>query len=156
MIEMVNPNTRILDENEDRYNKVKNDIDSEYGKFKVIHDTGYRNADYYANEQWTAAEKYSFAQQQRHPYVLNEISHKIEHLAGTQMQTRTDTKVIPREPGDAYKAEILQYMVKWFEQMNDLEILESEVFLDGIIKGFGAAVIRWVSTDLFYGSPMAE
>lgn len=156
MIELVNPNSSILENDEDRFNKVKDDIDSVIGRFRAFQHKGYRNADFYANEQWTELEKLSFAEQHRHPYVMNEIAHKIEHLVGTQMQTRTDSKIIPREPGDSVRAEIIQNVVKWVEQLNDIEILESEVFLDGIIKGFGATVIRWDSTDLFYGAPKIE
>lgn len=152
---MVNPNTDVLSD-EDRYNKIKDDIDSVAGRFKEFRQIGYRNADFYANEQWTFQEKLSFGEQHRHPYVMNEIAHKIEHLVGTQMQTRTDSKIIPREPNDNIKAEIIQNVVKWVEQVNNIEIIESDVFLDGIIKGFGATVIRWDATDLFYGSPKIE
>ena len=130
-------NTTKLD---DRKHKVLADIANVTGFFETVYLKARRNIDFYANRQWTENEVAEHSSQNRKAYVFNEISHKIDHIVGMQMQTRMDSKVLPREKGDAKKAELIQHLLKWVEQNAVIEQVESAVFADGIIKGSGAAV----------------
>lgn len=138
------------------YYSVKNDLDSAKDFFLNKQAIGLRNLDYYAARQWTAEEIRAHEKQFRKAYVFNEIQRIVESLIGTQTQTRLDTKVMPREVGDEKQAELLNYIVKWVEQINDIEYVETEVFTDGLIRGRGAAVIRWSTENLAYGYPKIE
>jgi hypothetical protein len=117
---------------------------------------GRRNQDWYASRQWTDDEKEAHHRQRRHPFVFNEIQHKVDHLIGTQTQTRMDAKVMPREKGDELAAQLLTAIVKWVEQVNAIEHVETQVFTDGLLKGFGAAVVRWEMEDFIHGYPKVE
>ena len=45
-------------------------------------------------QQWTELEEEAHYQQGREPFVFNEIQHKVDHLVGTQTQTRLDIKTV--------------------------------------------------------------
>ena len=136
--------------------KIEDDLDSCYHIFHGKIETRNRNFNYYANKQWTDAEVRAHKQQFRHPYVFNEIQHKVDHLMGTQAQTRLDAKSVPREKGDEAAAELLNFMIKWAEQTNNLEYIESEVFLEAIVGGVGCALVRWEYEDINMGYPKVE
>ena len=144
------------DETRDVSEYIKQDIDSVKDVFEKRQELGHRNLDWYAGIQWTDLEIAAHHQQNRLPVVFNEIQHKVDHLCGTQTQTRMDSKCLARERGDEEAAQLLTYVVKWVEQVNDLEYTESEIFKDALIKGFGAAVIYWHMDDIEGGYPKIE
>ena len=144
------------DDRNDISNYIRQDIDSVKDVFEERQTLSRRNLDWYANRQWTPEEEASHYQQNRIPIVYNEIQHKVDHLCGTQTQTRMDSKCMAREQGDEVAAQLLTHVVKWVEQINDLEYIESEVFKDALIKGFGAAVIYWHYDDIESGYPKIE
>jgi hypothetical protein len=109
--------------------------------------------DFYNNIQWTKDEIDAHITQFRKPYVFNEIAHTVDNLVGTQLQTRLDAKTMPRERGDEAMSDILNFMVKWAEQMNQLEYIESEVFKEALIGGVGSSVNTWSDKDLEWGYP---
>ena len=115
-----------------------------------------RNWDYYKGDQWTPDEIAMHHSQKRHPYVFNEVEAKVNHWIGTQTQTRMESRIIGREKGDAAAAELLNHLIKWAEQANSMEIVETDVFKENIIGGAGAAVVRWEHEDLGYGYPKVE
>lgn len=132
------------------------DLESVREFFREKIDVHNRNYDFYKGKQWTEDEVEKHNEQNRHAFVFNEIHHKVDHLRGTEMQTRLDTRIVPRETGDEAMAETLTYIVKWAEQANDIDAVQSEVFQDQLIGGAGAAVIRWECEDLEYGYPKIE
>lgn len=136
--------------------RIQGDLEDAYPIFEERLETRNRNLDFYANRQWDDAEIAKHIEQHRKPYVFNEIQAKVDHLVGTQMQTRLDAKCMPRERGDEAEAELLTYLVKWCEQTNNLEYIETEVFLEALIGGVGAAIIRWEREDIQYGYPKIE
>lgn len=144
------------EELEDISNYVKQDIESVKDTFEDRQVIGNRNLEWYANRQWTDMEIAAHAKQNRIPYVFNEIQHKVDHLCGTQTQTRMDSKCLAREQGDEESAQLLTHIVKWVEQINDLEYVESEIFKDALIKGFGAVVVYWQMDDVEGGYPKIE
>jgi len=138
------------------YERVLGDIESVKAMFEDKQDAGKRNTAYYAGRQWAQAEIDAHHTQRREPYVFNEIQHKVDHLVGTQTQTRLDAVAVPREQGDTGAAELLTFILKWNEQINTLETVETTVFQDAVIKGYGAAVVRWETEDIQNGYPKIE
>lgn len=132
------------------------DIDSVYEVFREKQEIAVENADFYFGNQWTDAQRAQIEQQDRKPYVFNEILDKVEHLKGTQMQTRLDVKILPRERADAPAADILNFIIKWAEQINNLEFIESAIFTDMLITGIGVATVRWDMSDMVSGYPCIE
>lgn len=136
--------------------RIQADLDAVKEVFKESHERGNVNADFWMGRQWTEEEVSEHRLQERHPYVFNEIQHKVDHLVGTQIQTRLDSKCLPREPGDEEAAQLLTAMIKWTEQTNNTEEVESSVFQDTLVKGFGAAVVRWDTSDVRHGYVKVE
>lgn len=144
------------DESTGLYDRIMLDLNNAVDVFKERNDAGQKCYDFYSNRQWTTEEVEAHEIQKRIPYVFNEIQHKVDHLVGTQTQTRLDARCLPRDQGDEQKAELLSFIVKWVEQLNNLEQIESAVFLDSLLRGAGAAVIRWEMEDVNYGYPKIE
>ena len=136
--------------------RVRNDFESVEEYFNNKNEQRKQNLDFYAGRQWSDAEIVAHEEQSRHPFVFNEIQHKVDHLIGTQTQTRFDVKVMPREAGDEDSAQLLNSLVKWVEQVNNLEYIEKETFMDMLIGGCGAAQVRWEMEDIDRGYPMIE
>lgn len=115
-----------------------------------------RNFDYYASRQWTDEEIEAHREQNRQAFTFNEIQHKVDHLAGMETQTKMEPRVIAREAGDEAQVELLNFMQKWADQMNDTSQIQSEAFVDMIVGGCTAALVRWDSEELLYGAPKVE
>ena len=148
-----------IDERSDKvtmHDRILADLDSARDTFveKIEQHNG--NYDFYKGKQWDDAEQASIRKQFRIPYVFNEIQHKVDHLVGTQTQTRMDSRVLAREKGDEAPAELLTFLLKWAEQVNDLEYVETEVFTDALIGGVGCSVVRWELEDINRGYPAVE
>ncbi|KKN79182.1 hypothetical protein LCGC14_0341990 [marine sediment metagenome] len=133
-----------------------NDLDSVKEVFREKVAVRNRNFDFYAGRQWTNEEYQMHKKQFRVPYVFNEIKSKVDHLVGTQTQTRLDARLVPREKGDEAAAELLTFIVKWAEQMNNLEYVETDVFTEGLIGGVSIAVVSWKNDDIQNGYPCVE
>ncbi len=114
------------------------------------------NAHYYAGDQWTEIEKQKHLEQNRIPYVFNEIGKLVDHLVGLQIQTRTESRVLARERSDEPLADMLSACVKWFEQVNNFKKIETEIFLIGVVKGVAYASLKWVNEDVLFGYPKIE
>lgn len=135
---------------------VRLDIESAYTVLEDAHARGLRNANFWAGAQWTEDEINTHTRQRRKAFVLNEIKPKVDHLLGTQRQTRLDIQLAPREESDTAAADKLTKLVKWAEQMNDIKILESDIFQDVIIKGIGFAKMYWSLRDIVDGFPALD
>lgn len=148
----------ILDHKEKQqlHDEIISCIDSSASAFNEKVDTHNRNYDYYMGKQWTAEEQAEIERQFRQAYVFNEIRNKVNHLIGTQTQTRLDSRIVARERGDEAAAELLTFLVKWVEQINQIEYTETELFTDGLIGGAGASVVRWQMEDVNRGYPAIE
>lgn len=150
------PNPTYLQDDTDIYSRIKNDIES-VNVFKQNKDSrGEENYSWYKGEQWTAEEVASHAKQGRVAYVFNEILNKIDNLLGAEKQLRFEAKVTPRELGDNRRTDLLSYLIKWAEQINQIDVVQSEAFQDAVIKGAGCVVIRWDVSDVEYGFPSVE
>lgn len=135
---------------------ILNRLDDVWPAFAEKNTNGQRNLNYYMGKQWTDEEIAAHRTQNRKAYVFNETFSKIDHLIGTQTQTRMDAKAIPRERTDDLQVRMLNFIIKWFEQTNNIEFTETDVFTDATIKGAGASVIRWELEDMPNGYPSIE
>ncbi|MEM1966498.1 MAG: hypothetical protein QXO86_01310 [Nitrososphaerota archaeon] len=115
--------------------------------FRERAEKGRRNERYYRGEQWTEEERRVIAMQNRYPYVFNEIFHKVDHLLGVQLQTRLDVAVKPMAPQYDMSARLLEAVINLFDNLNSIDVIESEIFQDMLIYGIGAARVSWSWRD---------
>lgn len=135
------------------YDNIVNDIKAVEDYFLERFEEGEQNYNYYKGNQWTEEEKRKHYEQFRRVYVFNEIFNKIDHIIGTENTTRIDTVLVPREPNDAEEVEILNIVLKWIEQINNLHFVQTEVFTDALIRGVGFSALRWKFEDVEFGYP---
>ena len=138
------------------YQRILSDLEASQDYFLEKFDRAEENNRFYKTQQWTEAEEEEFRNSYRLPYQINEVAKIIQHMVGTQTQTRLDSKVVGRERADEPLAEFLTSLIKWVEQVNDLEYTETNIFRDGLIKAAGAVVVRWMNRDMQYGYPSIE
>lgn len=132
------------------------DIESVLPYFVETWAKAYRNVKFYANDQWTAAERMAFARQKRIAYVWNEIAPQINNMLGQQQQTRMDVKLSAVEQGDEMFASVGNRLIKWFEQVNVIDTIQSEVFKMALLQGASVTQIRWEFSDFLSGYPLVE
>lgn len=138
------------------YDCVKSDIDSVKDWFLDAIEYGNICADFYEGNQWDAEELNAHKEQNRYPFVLNEILPVVDHLIGTQQSTRMDSRVVGREKGDEIASQLLTFLNKWADQLNQLEYIETEVFKSGLIRGVGVAAVYWDFDNILFGYPKVE
>lgn len=143
-------------EKDEIYERVRNDLYDVKAYFDMKLAKRRENYNFYRGNQWTPAEIDEHITQMRKPYVFNEIQNKLDHLIGSQTQTRLDAKAIPREKADEAATELLTHMVKWCEQVNNFEYTETNIFTESIIGGVGVSQIRWEKEDIQGGYPKIE
>lgn len=138
------------------YEQIISDIESSKEFHNEKSEVGERNYAWYKGEQWTEEQKAAHRIQGRIPYVFNEIQTKVDNILGSEKQLRFEAKAVPREQSDNTKADTLSFLIKWAEQVNDIDMVQSEIFQDAVIRGSGACVIRWDNSDVEYGYPSIE
>jgi hypothetical protein len=153
-IEVAQPDYVLMWDN--AYDNIITDIDSASPIFQAKNEIGERNYRWYKGEQWTEQEEEAHRIQSRVPFVFNEILSKIDHLLGSEKQLRFECKVTPRENSDNMRTDLLAMVVKWVEQVNNIDQVQSEVFQDAMIKMAGCVVVRWSIKDIEYGFPSIE
>ena len=145
-----------IEESQELVNYILDDIESVKDFFLQKQAKAEENHDFYAGRQWTDVEIAAHIRQNRTPFVFNEIQSKVDHIVGSQTQTRLDVKAVGREPSDEPASQLLTYLLKWATQVNDLDNLETRVFQKGIIGGWGAAVVYWELDEIPHGYPAVE
>lgn len=138
------------------YDRVVNNIKNVFDFFTKKHKRRNLCYDFYKGKQWTDEEIELHYEQNRLPVVFNEVQQKVDHLVGTETQTRMDIRVLARERGDEAAAELLTYIVKWVDQVNNMDYIQTEVFRDMAVGGASCVVVRWASEDIEYGFPAIE
>lgn len=141
---------------EERAETVFADIESSMSFFTEKWAAAWRNHQFYANRQWTPAERQAFARQMRIPFVFNDIAPQVDNICGQQMQTRLDVKLSAVDLSDQTYATVGNRCIKWFEQVNDISTIESEVFKSAIVQGVGITQVRWDFADMLSGFPKIE
>ena len=145
-----------IDEASEIVNYVRDDIDSVKDFFLQKQLKAEENHNFYRGDQWSDEEVTAHLKQNRIPFVFNEVQSKVDHLIGSQTQTRLDVKAVGREPSDEASAQLLTYLLKWATQINDLDSIETRVFQKGVIGGWGAAVVYWETDEVPNGYPCVE
>lgn len=99
--------------------------------------------DYWANEQWTDAEKKILAERGQPPTVNNQIKLLVDYVMGQYLQQRTRTAYRGRNtPADDQSHHTLTALKLFIEQNNQFEFQEKDMVRDGTITGFGCLNIR--------------
>ena len=138
------------------FTNVMYDLERSYPYFADIHARFRRNVNFYANYQWTSQELYAHQRQFRIPYVWNKISQQINNVLGTQIQTKLDARANPIEPSDEAAADLINKLIKWAEQLNDIDKIEADVFKSGLLGGMGVTQVKWDFSELHGGYPVIE
>jgi len=137
-------------------NRVIYDLNAVWSAFQRQHEFAKRNSSFVQGKQWEEWQIADHINQFRIPYVFNQIENKVNSLLGQEEQLRLDCTAVPVEPGDIKAAELSGRLIQWFNQINNIETIQSEVFYDDIVKGLGAVVVRWEDKDLLFGYPAIE
>jgi len=139
-----------------RYLDVTDDVRAVYPVFADSYAKAIRNTDFYMGRQWSSLELKGFRRQLRPPYVFNRIFPIVNNLLGAQLQTKMDVQALPIESTDEYAAQIKNKFIKWFEQVNNIDQIESEVFRYALLQGYSATQTRWEYSDFVDGYPLIE
>jgi hypothetical protein len=139
----------------DIYARIQSDLKTVNPYFEAQYIAQKQNLNFYSNDQWTPDEINKHTLENRKARVFNDVQSKIDHLRGTETQTRLDAKCQAREKGDEAAAELLTFIIKWVEQVNNFEFTKSEVFTDGLL-GYGVATVKWDTSDIVHGYPKIE
>ena len=146
-----------LDESlSDVYTRVIDDIENARPLFADMWAEARRNSQFVQGNQWDMDEREAHERQNRIPYVFDQISPKVNAVLGVHSARRVEASVIPTEPGDEPTAFVANRLIKWCEQINRMDEVESEVFYDMIVKKVGCTVTRWALTDTLSGRPVVE
>jgi hypothetical protein len=93
--------------------------------------------DLYAGRQWSEQDKQKLTEQQRVPVTFNRVAILIDAVIGYEVNNRSETRYIPRTPGDAKVNELLTEAANYFRDNCDAEFEESDAFRDMCISGMG-------------------
>jgi hypothetical protein len=146
-----------LDESlSDVYTRVIDDIETARPLFADMWAEARRNSQFVQGNQWDEQDRDAHERQNRIPYVFDQISPKVNAVLGVHSARRVEASVIPTEPGDEPTAYVANRLIKWCEQINRMDEVESEVFYDMIVKKVGCTVTRWALTDTLSGRPVIE
>jgi len=141
------------EEKEEIKNEIIQNIQAVFPFFYEKFEEGERNLRYYKGKQWTDEELRKHREQFRRAYVFNEIFNKVDHLIGTQTETRLEINILAKNKEDEKLAELLNNVIKWIEKINNFDFVETTTFTDSIIKGVGITGIHWKQEDINWGYP---
>lgn len=96
-----------------------------------------------SGEQWDEEDLTKLQREQRPAVTFNRVLRTVNAICGTQIQTRQETRYIPRELGDIQVNEVLTSAADWVRDQCDAEDEESDSFRDMTITGMG-----WVEKRL--------
>lgn len=133
---------------EARYRDVIADIESVRESFYARHEEARLNADFVRGEQWDIFERIHLEKQGRPAYVFDQTVSKLNHVLGQQQATRLDATIVAQNAEDEPKAAVLNRLIKWHEQRNDINEVQDKVFRDAFIKGYGVTATRWEMSEI--------
>lgn len=144
------------DKNQKILEKVYADIESVNEAYYERMERRNRNYDFYFGRQRTQDEVDMLLEQGRKNIIFNEIQPKVNHLIGSQTQLRMDTIVKGRERNDDGKAKILTEVIRYVEQINDIDQTETKVFSETAVGAYSCSQVRWERETTGYGFPIVE
>jgi len=99
---------------------------------------GKENARYYRGQNWTAEDLTKhYDQGFYHAYSIPLIAVKLNRILSIQRDNRFDAKARGRGQEDELTAEVINYILKYVDDINMFKWVESEVFQDGLCKLYG-------------------
>lgn len=140
----------------DVYSRIFDDIETARPLFAEMWAEARRNSEFVQGRQWDDDEREAHERQNRIAYVFDQISPKVNAVLGVHTARRVEAQVLPTEPGDEPTAYVANRLIKWCEQINRMDEVESEVFYDMIVKKVGCTVTRWALSDTLSGRPVVE
>lgn len=140
----------------DVYTRIFDDIETARPLFAEMWAEARRNSEFVQGRQWDDDEREAHERQNRIAYVFDQISPKVNAVLGVHTARRVEAQVLPTEPGDEPTAYVANRLIKWCEQINRMDEVESEVFYDMIVKKVGCTVTRWALSDTLSGRPVVE
>ena len=109
------------------------------------------NVDYFNSHQWTSNDAIGLLQQNRKPYVFNQIRPYVEVALGEQRIMRMDPRATPQNPIAEHYAGKMNHYLRWVTQKNQWPDTASDIFRDGFVGGVGVAGV-----SLDYNDPFAN
>jgi len=115
--------------------------------FQSLWESGEENELYKSGENWDSAKKAQIEAQNRIAYSVPLTAAKINQVLAYQRSSRTEFNLRAlADPRDEIKAEIGKIIFKDFENQNNFEFLESDVFDSGVAVKYGVVGI-YVDND---------
>ena len=95
--------------------------------------------DFVEGRQWTKKAQQQLKDEGRPALVFNKIGRLVKLVMGFHRNNRTDTKFIPGSDGFGTQkiADAISQLWKQYAENTDLEYVDTEVFMDGIMTGRG-------------------
>lgn len=99
---------------------------------------GKQGRDYYDGKQYTHEELEILKSRRQPPTTLNRVARKINHLAGMEVERRSDPKAYPRTEKHTKAAEAATDALRYVEQTIKLDEIFSALHGDMLVEGYGA------------------
>lgn len=128
--------------------------------------------DYFEGKQWTAADLAKLEAEGRPALTINKILPLVNLVVGYHLNNPTQIKYLPGNDGTgtADIARVLSGVSAQIAEMNQLQFIDAEVFLDGLLTGRGffdcrmdfsenmRGAVKWTALDPFtaYVDPDAD
>ena len=102
-------------------------------------ETGKRAVDYFEGRQWSAANMAKLTREGRPILTINKIRPLVNLVVGYHLNNQTDRRALPSNDatGTAEMARVLSHVLKNISDINELQFVDAEVHLDGIVTGRG-------------------
>ena len=94
--------------------------------------------DYYDGKQYTHQELSALAKRNQPPTTLNRVARKINHLAGIEVERRTDPKALARTEQHEQAAEAATDALRYVEEKTKLDQKFSAIHDNMLVEGYGA------------------
>ncbi len=94
-------------------------------------------SEFYDGEQWTSEELQVLKERNQPPVTINRIKPKIDSIIGMEVGLKVNTRAFDRGAQDFETAKAISESMRYVEQQNDFDNIESEAFSDQIIDGRG-------------------
>lgn len=105
---------------------------------------GRQARDYYDGKQYTYEEMQALAKRNQPPTTLNRVARKVNHLAGVEIERRTDPKALPRTVEHEKGAEAATDGLRYVEETEKLDSHFSALHDNMLIEGYGAVELTVV------------
>jgi len=96
-----------------------------------------QNARIYRSKHWTTEEEGAITDDGRIPYSISTVEPKFDAILSQQRLNRSEWRLLGRGLEDELQAEVYTQVLKFVDEFNDFQYIESEVYQDALIKRAG-------------------